>query len=110
MVTEITPAHMDWMRHGVLLCRERLDAPIRMSSHEIEWLKWETAAREAALAGMETGELTGARLIVARYMLALADLHIAWYARQVTDSAFYAGARAARAAMVEQLKAARHAV
>lgn len=104
----ISAACVDWMRHGILLCRERLAQPVRMDTAEIEWLKWETAAREAALEGIETGELSGARLVVARYMVTMAELHMGWYGREIDDSEFYAGAQVARAAMLSQLREVTH--
>ena len=117
----VSGARLEWMRHGILLCRERLEQPygldrdeyearerlghpVGLDAVEVAGLRREIELREAALRGIETGELTGAVLVMGRYMVRMADLHIAWYGREIGDGEFYAGARAARAAMIEGLR------
>lgn len=95
---------LDWMRQGLQIARERLQHPVGLDVVEVEGLRREIELREAALRGIETGELTGAVLVMGRYMVRMADLHIAWYGREIHDDYFYAGARAARAAMIEELR------
>lgn len=100
----VSAAQLEWMQQGLQIARERLGHPVGLEKDEIARLGVEIGLREQALRGIETGELTGAVLVMGRYMVRMADLHIAWYGREIDDAGFYAGARAARAALIEELR------
>lgn len=100
----VSAAQLEWMQQGLQIARERLGHPVGLDAVEVEGLRREIELREAALRGIETGELTGAVLVMGRYMVRMADLHIAWYGREIDDAGFYAGARAARAALIEGMR------
>ena len=100
----VSGARLEWMQQGLQIARERLGHPVGLDAVEVEGLRREIELRESALRGIETGELTGAVLVMGRYMVRMADLHIAWYGREIGDGEFYAGAQTARAAMIGELR------
>jgi len=96
---------LDWARHGLRVCSERLQKPKWLTEQDITQLRWLVNARQSVLNYVATGlPLPNHLLPVETFMHEMADLQIARRGGKIAPRPFYLSCDLARQRLWDALK------